>query len=492
MTQQSIYGDIAERTGGDIYIGVVGPVRTGKSTFIRRFMEHCVLPGIKDENDRVRTLDAMPQSASGKTVMTTEPKFIPDEAVRMTAQDNTALNVRMVDCVGYIVPGALGQEENGQPRMVRTPWSEEPVPFAEAAEEGTRRVICDHSTIGMLVTTDGSIGDIPRESYVQAEERVAEELRQMGKPFAVILNSATPDDPKTVALGHELEEKYGAPVALLNCLYMDGEDIRHILGLLLGEFPVREIRFHLPSWLSVPERNHPLRVSVSEDIARMTEEIFRMGDIRRVLERQNEQSPERTYTITELHAGDGSADLALTLSSAQYYALMQEMTGLTITDEASLLSLLCRLAEVEQKYRKVADALSEVEEKGYGIVMPDADALTLSEPQIIKSPGGYGVRLRARAKSIHMIKADIESEISPTVGTEEQSEEMVKYLRRELEEDPRRLWESNMFGKSLYEMLSDGIRGKLAHMPEESRVKLSETLERILNEGSSGLICILL
>lgn len=491
MTEQGIYRDIAERTDGDIYIGVVGPVRTGKSTFIRKFMEACVLPHITDENDRSRTVDSMPQAASGRTVMTAEPKFIPEESVRICLGD-TSMNVKMIDCVGYIVPDALGPSENGAPRMVSTPWDPAPIPFTEAAETGTRKVICEHSTIGMVVTTDGTTCDIPRESYAEAEERVIDELTRMGKPFAIILNSANPHTPEAKALALSLEEKYGAPVALLNCLDLTEEDVGHIMGMLLDEFPVTELRFRLPSWLKVPPHDHPLRQSVFAEISEMTEEIAKMGDVARVLAQYSDGDGARHYQLNDLNAGDGVGEISLTLPKELYYSVMEELCGLEIGDEAELLSLVCDLADASRAYRKVAQALEDVAQSGYGVVMPDMEQIRLEEPRLTKQPGGYGVKLRGGANTIHMIRAEIMTEINPVIGTEQQAQDLVKHLREEFEEDPERIFSFNMFGKSLTEMLREGIFAKMDNMPQESRLKMAETLEKIINEGSGGLICILL
>lgn len=491
MTEQSIYRHIAERSGGNIYIGVVGPVRVGKSTFIRRFMENAVLPHITDEFDRERTMDSMPQAGSGKTVMTTEPKFIPDEAVKMTLPDKTTFHMRLIDCVGYLVPGALGQFEGGMPRMVNTPWSQAPIPFAEAAEMGTKKVICDHSNVAFLVTTDGSICDIPREEYVKAEERVARELAEERKPYVIILNSAEPNSESAIALAYELESKYNAPVALVNCSTLNREDVCHILDLLLAQFPVNEVRFVSPLWLGLLEDDHPLKSNVLETIAHATEDIWKMGDIHPVVERFG-AGEDFCWTLKEIDASRGAATVEITYTPELYYSVMSELTGIHIQNEADLLLQMKTFSKMKATYEKVAEALDEVEQKGYGIVMPSVTELKLEEPRIVKQSGGYGVKLRASAQSIHMIRANIETEINPVVGTELQSEEMAKYMVKEFEEEPERIWESNMFGKSLHELLSEGIHTKLAHMPEDSRTKLSETLERIINEGSSGLICILL
>ncbi|MBE6600509.1 MAG: stage IV sporulation protein A [Ruminococcaceae bacterium] len=493
MSEHSIYTDIAKRTGGDIYIGVVGPVRTGKSTFIKRFMEALVIPNIEDGYDRDRARDEMPQSAAGKTVMTTEPKFIPDEGVAIKLSDDAAtLRVKMIDCVGYIVPDALGTIENGQPRMVRTPWSEEPMPFVEAAEMGTHKVITEHATIGMLITTDGSIGDIPRESYCEAEERVVNELKALGKPFAVILNSKDPSSESAIALAYELEAKYGVPVALVSCMDLDAEDIRHILELVLNEFPVAKITLECPEWIRSLSSDHPIKASLFETLCRAAEKIKKMGDIRDGLAVLTENENLRAINVDEIDLGTGTARATAQPRDGLYYHVISELTGFDIGSEKELIELLSSLSAMKLEYERAAEALADAEERGYGIIMPEISSLHLEEPEIIKQAGGYGVRLRASAQSVHMIRANIETEINPIVGTEQQSEELVKYLLREFEEDPQRLWESNIFGKSLYELVNEGLHAKLEHMPEDARIKLSDTLERIINEGSNGLICILL
>ena len=492
MTEHSIYKDIAERTGGDIYVGVVGPVRSGKSTFIKRFMEAVVLPNIGEGYSRERARDELPQSAAGRTVMTTEPKFIPEEAVPVILDDNAHLRVRMIDCVGYLIPEAMGAIENGQARMVRTPWREEAMPFVEAAEMGTHKVITEHSTIGMLVTTDGTIGEIARESYVEAEERIVRELRELGKPFAVILNSASPASESARALAYELEEKYGVPVALVSCLDLDAEDIRHILGLVLEEFPVSEITVRMPEWMNALDETHRIRASVRETICRCADRVHRVGDVKAAFAEMSENEYVDAVTLDVLDLGSGCARLSLRMQDGLYYEVIGELTGLSIAGERELIATLQELAEVKAQYDKVAQALAEVNEKGYGIVMPSVEDLRLEEPKIVKQAGGYGVKLRAAAQSVHMIRANIETEINPIVGTEQQSEDLVRYLLKEFEEDPKSIWASNLFGKSLYELVGEGLHTKLDHMPEESRKKLSETLERIINEGSNGLICILL
>lgn len=492
MTEHSIYKDIAERTGGDIYLGVVGPVRTGKSTFIKRFMEALVLPNIADGYSRERARDEMPQSAAGKTVMTTEPKFIPDEAVQISIDGCSNLKVKMVDCVGYIVPEALGTIEDGQPRMVRTPWREDPMPFVEAAEMGTHKVISEHATIGMLVTTDGSIGDISRPSYVEAEERIVNELKALGKPFAMILNSAHPENEAAVSLAYELEAKYEVPVALVSCIDLDAEDIRHILELVLHEFPVSEIRVTLPEWTTALDDGHEIKTSIMSDLKACVEKISKVGDVRNAFLQLADNEFIKNININEINMGTGCAKISVTIKDGLYYDIISELTGFDISGEEELIALLKSLSEMKARFDKIESALNEAEERGYGIVMPEVDELKLAEPEIVKQPGGYGVKLKASAQSIHMIRANIETEINPIVGTEQQSEDLVKYMLKEFEEDPQRIWGSNMFGKSLYELMNEGLHAKLEHMPEASRVKLSETLERIINEGSGGLICIIL
>ena len=492
MSEHSIYKDIAIRTGGDIYIGVVGPVRTGKSTFIKRFMDSAVLPNIENEFDRSRARDEMPQSASGKTVMTTEPKFVPDEAVSIKFEDGASLKVKMIDCVGYIVPDAIGHIEEGKPRMVSTPWSDEPIPFTRAAEIGTEKVIKEHSTIGMVVTTDGTIGEIPRESYVEAEERVIKELRELGKPFAVILNSAEPETQRAVELAMELEEKYKVPVALVSCLDLDDNDIKHILELVLHEFPISKIHVSLPGWLFALPSDDKVRASICEAVSCAASKVHKIGDTAAAFSTLGECEYVECVNDCTLDYGSGNAEISVKLPDSLYYSVLGTLTGFEIEDENSLISLMRELSEVKTKYDKISEALEMVQTKGYGIVMPSVDEMKLEEPEIVKQAGSYGVRLRAAAQSIHMIRANIETEISPIVGTEAQSEELIKYMLHEFEEDPKSIWQSNMFGKSLYELMNEGLHTKLEHMPEDARMKLSGTLERIINEGSGGLICIIL
>jgi len=492
MDAVNIYRDIAERTGGDIYIGVVGPVRTGKSTFIKRFIETLVLPNIADGYDRNRARDEMPQSAAGRTIMTTEPKFIPDEAVPVRLADNAEFRVRMIDCVGYIVDGVNGHTENDAPRMVMTPWSAEPMPFEDAAETGTRRVINEHSTIGIVVTTDGTVGELGREAYVKAEERVVNELKAIDKPFVVVLNTANPSADSAVKLSYSLSEQYGAPVLPVNCLELNAEDIRRVLEGVLLEFPIREIRVALPGWTKSLERDHWLKRSLRESVMQCAGTVNRSGDIAGAFEPLAENENVREVTVKQINLGKGSAQISAELHDGLYYKVINELTGFDIDGEDRLITTLRSLAEIKHKYDRVAQALDEVNSKGYGIVTPDIEELKLEEPEIIKQAGGYGVKLKASAPSVHMIKVETQTEISPMVGTEQQSEDMVKYLTQDYGEDSMSIWNSNIFGKTLYEMVSEGLHTKLENMPDEARMKLSETLQRIINEGSGGLICIIL
>ena len=492
MAEQTIYRDIAERTGGDIYIGVVGPVRSGKSTFITRFMQELVLPNITDEHSRERARDEMPQSAAGLTVMTTEPKFVPDEGVAVQLEEGVTLRVKLVDCVGYMIPSALGGEENGAVRMVRTPWQEEPMPFGEAAELGTRRVISEHATIGMLVTADGTVGDVARADYEEAEERLVAELKALGKPFAVLLNSADTGREESRVLAASLEAKYGVPVALVNCRTLSGADIAGVLSMVLSEFPVTSLGVRLPSFMRALPEGHALRRGLTEAICRVAGGLTRMGQVAAGFESLVGESGINGIGIDCLDMGTGRAEISVMLEPAVYYGVAGELAGRELADDGAVLSLLGELSRLRERYERVAAALEEAEESGYGIVMPALEDMRLEEPTVIRQSGGYGVCLRAAARSIHMIRADIAAEINPIVGTEAQSEELLRSIMSELAHNPTEIWHSNMLGKSLYELVGESLRGKLSHMPAEARAKLSETLERIINEGSNGLICILL
>ena len=484
MAQQTIYDTIARRTGGDIYLGVVGPVRTGKSTFIQKVMEVAILPSIEDECDRERTKDQTPQSAAGRTIMTTEPKFIPENAVTLHIGEGTKCRVKLVDCVGYPVEGALGTQEDGACRMVHTPWREEEMPFSEAAELGTSKVIREHATIGILVTTDGSIGDLPREAYIEAEERIVGELAALDRPFVIVLNCKNPGSEEAKVLAETLEEHYGRPVAVVSCLSLDLTDIESILTLALAEFPVRQLCFKIPSWCRALPKGHPTVVRMREKILSYADSVRRLCEV--------EKNAGGDLRVLEVLAATGVASVAISPPESEFFDAISELSGMQVHEERDIIEAMTEYARLKSEFERMGDAWREVNEKGYGIVMPQPDELEFEEPTKIKTAGGWGVKMSARAESVHMIRTSLCTELSPVVGTEEQAEEVIRYLLAELEEDPKRVWESNMFGKSLYDLVSDGLAAKLSHMPDASRAKLSQTLERILNEGASGLICVLL
>ena len=492
MEKFDIYKDIAERTGGDIYIGVVGPVRTGKSTFIKRFMDLLVLPNIANTYTRERAKDELPQSASGRTIMTTEPKFVPNEAVEISLGDNTDFRVRMIDCVGYLVPEAEGHMDGETPRMVHTPWSEEPMPFLEAAEMGTKKVITDHSTIGMVVTTDGSVTEIPRENYEEAEERVVAELKEMGKPFIILLNTATPYSDGTQALRGELAEKYEVPVMAVNAAQLKAEDIRKILEEMLYQFPIRELRFFFPGWVETLEPEHWLKSGMVEALKGVMEKADKLADVPEAVEGLAEQEFLKKAYTDHILPGEGAADIALTFDDGLFYRILSETVNLPIENDYALISTIRMLSETKQEYDKIAAALSDVKRKGYGVVTPVFEEITLEKPEVFKQGSRYGIKLRAKGESIHLIKADVETEVSPIIGNEEQSREFIGDLISDYEEEPEKIWDLNIFGRTLSSMVSDGMQNKIYRMPEDAQMKLQETLQKIVNEGSGGLICIIL
>lgn len=492
METKSIYNDIARRTDGDIYIGVVGPVRTGKSTFIKKFMENVVIPNIESDYRRDRATDELPQSAAGKTIMTTEPKFIPEEAVKISLDGNAQLNVRMIDCVGYIVPSSLGYVENDQPRMVMTPWFEDAVPFNMAAEIGTQKVIKEHSTIGLVITTDGSISDIPRAEYEEAEERVITELQEIDKPFTVLMNCMYPQSPQAQAMVQEMEEKYGVPVMAVNCLDLTEEDIQEVLNQVLLEFPVKEIQVDIPRWIVALEKDHWLKKSIFEAICTNCREVRHISHVKEQLKEIECCEQIKRGEVSSVDLGKGNVKIAVSVEPHLFYQVLGETTGLQINGEEALMPCMVELAKIKKEYDKIKGALEEVAATGYGIVMPSLEELSLEEPEIVKQGGRYGVRLKASAPSIHMMRADITTEVSPIVGSEKQSEELVMYLLKEFEESPGKIWESNIFGKSLHELVNEGLHNKLYRMPSDVRIRLQETIERIINEGCGGLICIIL
>ena len=492
MTSENIYNSIATRTGGDIYIGVVGPVRTGKSTFIKRFMESLVLPNIADKNKRERAKDELPQSSGGRTIMTTEPKFIPEDAVEVTAEDSMHFRVRLIDCVGYIVPGSLGYIENDEPRMVKTPWFDKEVPFNMAAEIGTKKVIDEHSTIGLVVTTDGTVGDIPRSDYEQAEERVISELKAIKKPFIVILNSRNPDSDECKKLTAELKDKYDVGITAVNCLDMTESEIKDILTNLLYEFPIKEMKLSFPKWISGLEKDHSLRKDLYDNIIRSASKIRQVKDAKTFTQAVAEGANICRCQIDAADLSYGSVRVAIDVEPTLFYKVMSEKTGVEIKDEQQLMAEFLALSKAKKDFERFRLALDEVEATGYGIVMPTMDELALDEPEIMKQGGKYGVRLKASAPSIHMLRANITTEVAPIVGSESQSEELIMYLLKEFEEDPSKIWQSNIFGKTLDSLVNEGLHNKLYKMPVDARMKLQETLERVINEGCSGLICIIL
>ncbi len=487
-----LYQDIANRTQGDIYVGVVGPVRTGKSTFIKKFMDLLVIPNIENDYKRERARDELPQSAGGRTIMTTEPKFIPNEAVEITIGDNLKLKTRLVDCVGYLVNNAIGYLEDDMPRMVKTPWFEEEIPFEQAAEIGTKKVIEEHSTIGILVTTDGSITDIPREDYVSAEERVVKELQELNKPFVIVLNSDDPFSDYTKNLASDLEKKYNTSVIPTDCSRLDMEDINEIFGKILYEFPIEKMNINFPKWVDGLLDSHWLKEELYLEIKEAFGNIHILKQVNDgIVKLQNTKIINKTV-IEEIKLGEGTINISINLYDELFYKVLTEISGVTIQNEGDLFSTITEFANVKKEYDKISNALDEVKATGYGIVTPSIDELILDEPEIIKQGTRFGVKLRARAPSIHMIKAEIETEVSPIVGSEKQSEDLVNYLLSNFEDDPTKIWESNIFGRSLHELVNEGLQTKLAKMPIDAQAKLQETLERIVNEGSGGLICIIL
>ena len=490
--QNSICREIGARTGGDIYIGVVGPVRSGKSTFIKQFMEQLVLPAMSGSAAaRERARDELPQSAAGRTIMTTEPKFIPETAVPLQLEGGGACRVRLIDCVGYMVEGAMGHEEDAKPRMVKSPWFEQEVPFDLAAETGTRKVICEHSTIGVVVTTDGSVSDIPRAGYAEAEKRVVTELEALGKPYIILLNCAEPDSDDAQRLAAELAETYGHAVLPLNCTTMTVETLDKLLQTLLYEFPIREIAVQMPAWVTMLESGHWLQSAVYTAMLDFAASVHRMADL---AGKRPQLGCEyiTAASLTGMDLASGSVSITAAVAPDIFYKILGEQTGLDIVDEASLLPCVVSLARAKRAYDKIKSALDQVEATGYGIVMPGIDELTLEEPEIVRQGGQYGVRLSASAPSLHIMRANIHTELSPTVGSEQQGEELIKSLLADFETDPGKLWSTNIFGKSLNELVSEGVQAKLLHMPQEARSRLQQTLERIINEGCDGLICILL
>ena len=492
MEERNVYRDISQRTDGDVYIGVVGPVRTGKSTFIKRFMDALVLPNIRDEALYRRAVDELPQSSAGRTIMTTEPKFIPEESVEIELGDNASFKVRMIDCVGYIVDSALGHSEEDAPRMVKTPWSDTEMPFDDAAEIGTKKVITDHSTIGLVITTDGSFGEIPREDYAESERRVIAELKAIDKPFIVLLNSAQPESDAAKSLAEELAASYQVPVLPVSCMELSESEIKRILAQLLFEFPIREIRVDIPKWLVTLDSDHWLKAAVFSCIRESAEDMEKIREIQDTISKLSQCEYISDVTLGALDLGTGSATVNVSVASGLFYRVLSEQTGLDIADECGLMTCMQTLSAKQREFDKIAQAYEQVKETGYGIVMPTIDELHLDEPQIIRQSGKYGIRLKASAPSIHLMRVETQTEVTPIVGSEQQSEELVSYLLKEFEESPEKIWESNIFGKSVHELVNEGLHNKLYRMPADARRKIGETIEKIINDGCNGLICIIL
>lgn len=485
----NLYLDIAARTGGNIYVGVVGPVRTGKSTLIKRIMETLVIPNIEEPYRRERAKDELPQSGSGRTIMTSEPKFIPEEAVEISPDGTTRLKVRLIDCVGYMIPGAVGAQEDGQPRMVTTPWFDREIPMTQAAELGTKKVMEDHCSIGLVVTTDGTITDIPREDYVQAEGRAIEDMRKTGKPFLVVVNSREPESDAAQRVKAHIQKEYGLDAMVINAQSLNAQGVGVLLKALLYTFPMEELRIYLPRWMDALESDHPVKAGLFQALMKQAGEIGNLGQAEEALRGLGELPQVQAYSLKQVDLGTGIVSCAIVLPEALYYEILSAKAGLTIENDAQLLSLLMELAKVKQEYDRISDALNAVKATGYGVVMPAAGEMKLEKPEIIRKGGAYGVKLKAGAPSIHMVRVDIDTEISPMVGDEKQSRDLIGSLTGE---DPEKLWQSHIFGKSVYDLIQEGLNAKLVQMPEDVRTKFRGTLSRIVNEGATGLICLIL
>ena len=492
MTNTSIYQDIATRTGGDIYLGLVGPVRTGKSTFIKRFMETLVIPNIEDVYARERAKDELPQSGSGRTIMTAEPKFVPEDAVSIELEGGVKFSVRLVDCVGYMVPGASGQFEEGVERMVTTPWFDHEVCMSQAAEEGTRRVVNEHSTIAIVMTTDGTVCDIPRENYIEAEERVISELKEIGKPFVLVLNSVNPRSAEAQELKAELEEKHCVACLCVSCVELKAEDIDEVLRAALYEFPISQLGIDLPPWLDALPLDTPLKTDIIAGITEAVQEMGRVRDAYGVMEALSEREDVCGAEVSKVEMGTGIVSARLELPRCLYYKTISEQSGFDIKDDGDLMTLLTHMHTIKADYDYISEALNDVREKGYGIVRPRADQLKLEEPQIVRQGGRYGVKLKASAPAIHMMMTNIETEVSPALGGEQASDEIMGFLLQGFDGDVSKIWESNIFGKSLYDIAEEGLDAKVNRMPPNVQTKLRNTMQRIVNEGSGGLICIIL
>lgn len=486
---ENIYADIAARTGGNIYIGVVGPVRTGKSTLIKRIMEELVIPNITDPYRKERARDELPQSGSGKTIMTSEPKFVPEEAVEITPDGTARLRIRMIDSVGYMVDGAVGAEEDGVPRMVTTPWYDHEIPMTEAAELGTKKVMEEHCSIGLVVTTDSSITDIPRSDYVTAERRAIMDMQATGKPFLVIVNTRNPGSDEAKAVQNYLQKEFGITPMIADCQAIDTAGINELLKALLYAFPMAELRVHLPRWMDALEPEHPVKAELYDALLQCAGEISTLGQAEASLSQLRNLEQVLDFSIRSVDLATGTVSCALGFPEKLFYEILSARAGIPIQTDAQLLSLLTEMSSIKQEYDKISDALSSVKATGYGVVMPTAAEMTLETPEILRKGNAFGVKLKAGAPSIHMIRVDIDTEISPMVGDEKQSQDLIAFLSGE---SPEKLWESNIFGKSVYELIQEGLTAKLVRTPEDVRAKFRGSLTRIVNEGATGLICLIL
>ncbi|MBT9779593.1 stage IV sporulation protein A [Clostridium sp. MCC353] len=491
MENYNVYKDIEARTKGEIYIGVVGPVRTGKSTFIKRFMELMVLPDMEDEHQKARTRDELPQSAAGKTIMTTEPKFIPKEAAEIKLDDGIQAKVRLIDCVGFMVEGAAGHIENDTERLVKTPWYDYEIPFTKAAEIGTRKVINDHSTIGIVVTTDGSIGELKRPNYIAAEEKTVQELKGLGKPFILLLNSLKPYSEETASLARELMEKYQVAVLPVNCEQLKKEDIYHILERVLKEFPVTEMDFYIPKWLEILPATHWLKSQVIQTVRDIMKKVSHMKDVNSEVMVPSSEAV-KGLKLQNMEMADGSVSVGVDVDDSYYYQILSDYVGIPIEGEYQLMQTLSNLARMQSEYEKVQNAMNQVRLKGYGVVTPDRSEIMLDEPQVIKHGNKYGVKMKAEAPSINLIKAHIETEIAPIVGSEQQAEDLIAYIKQNAKESDEGIWSTNIFGKSIEQIVEDGIQAKVSQMTEDCQMKLQDTLQKIINDSNGGMICIII
>ena len=490
MDNFQVYKDIEARTGGEIYIGVAGPVRTGKSTFIKRFMELMVLPKLPEGHLKAIARDELPQSAAGKTIMTTEPKFIPKEAAEIALEDGITARVRLVDCVGFMVEGAAGHEENGEERLVKTPWYDHEIPFTQAAEIGTRKVIRDHSTIGIAVTADGSFGELKRNDYLEAENETVRELKEIGKPFVMLLNSARPYAEETRELAERLEKDHGVTVLPMNCEQLKREDVEAILATVLKEFPVTELRFHIPRWMEILPEDHPLKAAAIESAREILKKADQMKDVG-----GENLAPAgegiREMTVSRMEMADGTVEIQVKTEESCYFKVISEFSGVPVRDEYELFHTMARLSSMESEYEKVKNALSQVRARGYGIVMPAAEEMHLEAPELIRHGNKYGIKIHAQAPSINLIKAHIETEIAPIVGSEEQARDLIAYIKKSAQKEDG-VWETSIFGKSVEQIVEDGMEAKISQMTEDCQAKLQDTLQKIINDSNGGMICIII